>query len=67
MALAGFVANFTFEPRAGGVLVSHTEDQRFRDTPLGRLAERVSGPWLRRHLETEEMPRLKALMESATA
>jgi hypothetical protein len=65
LALESFVANFTFEPADGGIIVSHTEDYRYRDTPLGRLARRASERWLGKHLEHEEMPRLKAIVESS--
>jgi hypothetical protein len=67
LTVDSFVANFTFEPTGEGVIVSHTEDQRFKDTPLGRLAERLSSRWLADHLKREEMPRLKAILESTSA
>jgi len=65
LALEDFVGEFTFQATPKGVRVTHTEDQRFRNTPLGRLADRISGRWLREHLANEEMPRLKAIVESA--
>lgn len=64
LALADFHGEFTFEPVAGGVLVTHVEEQRFRPNLAGRIAERLCAGWLRRHLADEEMPALKRIVES---
>ena len=64
MALAGFHGEFTFEPVAGGVRVTHVEEQRFRPNLPGRIAERLCAGWLQRHLADEEMPALKRIVES---
>jgi hypothetical protein len=64
LALAGFHGEFTLEPVDGGVLVTHVEDQQFRPTLAGRVAERLCAGWLQRQLAGEEMPALKRIVEA---
>ncbi len=58
-----FVGSFEFEPVEGGIRVSHTEDFRLKG-PGSKRIERAFGPWLEQHLNDEEMPGLKRLVEA---
>ena len=58
-----FVGSFEFEPVDGGVRVTHVEDFRLKGLGARRI-ERAFGPWLERHLNDEEMPGLKRLVEA---
>lgn len=64
LALRDFTGEFLFEPVDGGIRVTHTEDQAFKPTLAGRVAERLVSSWLRRHIAEREMPALKRLVEA---
>jgi hypothetical protein len=58
-----FASDVLLEEVARGTLVVRRVSYVTRDTPLGRLMERLGGPWLQRHLTEIDMPRLKQLAE----
>ena len=63
LALEQFRAEFIFEKEGDTVKVTHVESYETKDNLFGRLAERLTGDWLKQHMQ-EEMQRLKELVES---
>ena len=63
LALEQFRAEFIFEKEGDAIKVTHVENYETKDNFFGRLAERLTGDWLKQHMQ-EEMRRLKELLES---